>query len=134
MTTRIRIAVATLALLCGLTLASAAFAQGSAPKAAADITGKWTATFDTQLGEQRYTYDFQVKGTQLMGTAVSNLGKAELKNGKVEGDTVTFLELLDFQGMPVELTYTGKIVSADQIDFERRVADVVEKLVAKRVK
>jgi hypothetical protein len=116
-------------------LSSAAFAQAPAPKAAADISGKWTATFDTQVGEQKYTYDFQVKGTQLTGTAVSNFGKAELRNGKVEGDTVTFLELLDFQGMPLEIAYTGKIVSADQIDFERKIADVgTEKLVAKRVK
>ena len=125
MTPRIRIAAVTALVLCGLTMASAA----------ADITGKWTATFDTQIGEQRYTYDFQVKGTQLTGTAVSNLGKAELKNGKVDGDTVTFLELLDFQGMPVEISYAGKIVSADQIDFERKVGDIAtEKLVAKRVK
>ena len=132
MTPRIRIATAAALVLCCLTLVPAAFAQATAPKA--DISGKWTATFDTQLGEQRYTYDFQVKGTQLTGTAVSNLGKAELKNGKVEGDTVTFLELLDFQGMPLEISYTGKIVSADQIDFERKIADIAtEKLVARRV-
>ena len=125
MTRRIRIAAVAALAVCCLTMASAA----------ADITGKWTATFDTQLGEQRYTYDFQVKGNQLTGSAVSNLGKAELKNGKVDGDTVTFLEVLDFQGMPVEIAYTGKIVSADQIDFERKIADIAtEKLVAKRVK
>ena len=125
MTRRIRIAAVAALAVCCLTMLSAA----------ADITGKWTATFDTQLGEQRYTYDFQVKGTQLTGSAVSNLGKAEIKNGKVDGDTVTFLEVLDFQGMPLEITYTGKIVSDDQIDFERQIADIAtEKLVAKRVK
>ena len=32
---------------------------------AADITGKWTATFDTQIGQQHYTYTFDVKGSQL---------------------------------------------------------------------
>ena len=67
--------------------------------AAVDITGKWTATFDTQIGEQIYTYTFQVKGSELTGSAVSNLGKAVLKNGKVDGDTVTFVEELDFMGM-----------------------------------
>ena len=103
--------------------------------AAVDITGKWTADFDTQIGEQMYTYTFQVKGSELTGTAVSNLGKAVIKNGKVDGDTVTFLEELDFMGMLVEISYTGKIVSEDQIDFTRQVADVAtEKLVAKRVK
>ena len=32
-----------------------------APIAAADITGKWTASFDTQIGKQEYTDDFVVK-------------------------------------------------------------------------
>ena len=32
-----------------------------APIAAADITGKWTSSFDTQIGKQEYTYDFVVK-------------------------------------------------------------------------
>ena len=103
--------------------------------AAADISGKWTADFDTQIGVQKYTYTFQVKGSELTGTAVSNLGKAVIKNGKVDGDTVTFVEVLDFMGMLLEIPYTGKIVSEDQIDFTRNVADVAtEKLVAKRVK
>ena len=103
--------------------------------AAVDITGKWTATFDTQIGEQKYTYTFQVKGSELTGTAVSNLGKAVLKNGKVDGDTVTFVEELDFMGMLLEIPYAGKIVSDDQIDFTRTIVDVAtEKLVAKRVK
>ena len=70
----IRIATVAAVVLCCLTLVSAA----------AEVSGKWSATFDTQLGEQRYT---------------------------------------------------GKIVSDDQIDFERKIADIAtEKLVAKRVK
>ena len=48
---------------------------------------------------------------------------------------MTFVETLNFQGMVLEISYTGKIVSADQIDFTRQVADIAtEKLVAKRVK
>jgi quinohemoprotein ethanol dehydrogenase len=108
----------------------------SAPRVAAvDVTGTWTSAFDTQIGEQKYTYTFQVKGSELTGTAVSNFGKAVIKNGKVDGDTVTFVELLDFMGMLLEIPYTGKIVSEDQIDFTRQIPDVAaEKLVAKRVR
>lgn len=107
-----------------------------AVSAATDITGKWAAKFDTQVGEQSYTYEFQVKGTTLTGKGESNLGKMEIKNGKVEGDTVTFIEVLTFMDMVLEIAYTGKIVSDDQIDFTRvvTVADSTEKLVAKRVK
>ena len=103
--------------------------------AAVDITGKWTADFDTQIGVQKYTYTFQVKGSELTGTAASELGTTVIKNGKVDGETVSFVEPLDFMGMLLEISYTGKIVSDDQIDFTRQVADVAtEKLVAKRVK
>ena len=125
MNVRIRALALTAFVLCGLAVAIAAV----------DITGKWTAAFDTQIGEQKYTYEFQVKGSQLTGTAASENGTSEIKNGKVSGDTVTFDEFLNFQGMPLEISYTGKIVSEDQIDFTRKVADIAtEKLVAKRVK
>ncbi len=103
--------------------------------AAVDITGKWTAAFNTQIGEQKYTYTFQVKGSELNGTAASEIGTTAIKNGKVDGDTVTFVEPLDFMGMLLDISYTGKIVSADQIDFTRKVADIAtETLVAKRAK
>jgi hypothetical protein len=103
--------------------------------AAVDITGTWTAAFDTQIGEQKYAYTFQVKGSELTGTAASEIATTVIKNGKVDGDTVTFVEPLDFMGMLLEISYTGKIVSADQIDFTRKVADVAtETLVARRAK
>ncbi len=31
---------------------------------AADVTGTWTATFDTQVGAQAYTYVFKQDGTK----------------------------------------------------------------------
>jgi hypothetical protein len=120
-----------------LALAAAIIAAGflAHAVAAADITGKWTADFDTQIGVQKYTYTFQVKGSELTGTAASELGTTVIKSGKVDGETVTFLEPLDFMGMVINIAYTGKIVSDDQIDFTRQVADIAtEKLVAKRVK
>jgi hypothetical protein len=121
--------------ICAFALAVSVLFCLAVVTAAVDITGKWTAAFDTQIGEQKYTYEFQMKGSQLTGTAASENGSSQIKNGKVDGDIVTFDELLNFQGMPLEISYTGKIVSNDEIDFTRKVADVAtEKLVAKRVK
>lgn len=54
---------------------AAAVAMMVAPAFAADITGTWTASFETQVGTQNYTYTFKVEGTKLTGTAKSNLGK-----------------------------------------------------------
>jgi hypothetical protein len=100
-----------------------------------DISGNWTASFDTQIGHQDYTYTFTVKDSVLTGKVKSNLGAGEIKDGKVEGDKVTFTEILDLQGMPVQIKYTGKIISADEIKFSRQVEDVAtEELTAKRAK
>jgi len=102
---------------------------------AADINGKWTAVFDTQIGQQRYTYDFKVSGSQLTGKLKSDNGESEIKEGKVDGDTVTFVENLKFQDMDLRIEYTGTVVSADEIKFKRKVADfATEELVAKRAK
>ena len=110
-------------------------AQGAKAEGRADITGKWTASFDTQIGKQEYTYDFVQKDTTLTGKMKSNLGSGEVLEGKVEGDKVSFVEMLRFQDMDIRITYTGTLTSADEIKFTRNVADfATEDLVAKRVK
>jgi hypothetical protein len=103
---------------------------------AADPSGRWTATFSSEIGEQQYTYQFVVKGSTLTGTAKGNLtGEATIVDGKIEGDTITFVENTSFMEMPLRITYTGRMTSADEIQFERNVADLaMEKLVAKRAK
>ena len=102
---------------------------------AADVTGTWTASFDTQIGKQNYTYEFKVSGNQLTGKAKSDNGESELKNGKVDGDKVSFVETLRVMDMMVEVTYSGTVTSNDEIKFSRDVGGfATEELVAKRVK
>lgn len=101
---------------------------------AADISGQWTATFNTQVGEQHYVYTFKVDGEKLTGTAKSDNGTSEIQNGTVKGDDVSFVENLDYQGQKLTITYTGK-VSGDEIHFTRDVGGFgTEDLVAKRMK
>jgi hypothetical protein len=94
-------------------------AVAAAPSA--DISGTWTTSFDSQVGTQTYTYEFKVEGETLTGQAKSNLGEGGL-SGTVDGDKVTFVENLDYQGQALAITYTGQIVSADEIRFKRDVA------------
>jgi hypothetical protein len=102
---------------------------------AADISGKWTSSFDTQIGKQEYTYTFKVEGTKLTGKAKSANGESDLLDGKVDGDKVSFVENLNFQGNAVKITYTGKVVSNDEIKFSRDVSGFAqEELTAKRAK
>ena len=57
---------------------------------AADISGKWTAEFDTQIGVQKYTYEFKVEGGKLTGKATSANGSSDIQEGKLSGDEVKF--------------------------------------------
>jgi hypothetical protein len=105
---------------------------------AADVTGKWTAEFDTQVGPQKYVFDLKAEGGKVTGKAsferMGQKGEAELKDGKLAGDDISFVEMLDFQGQAIAITYTGK-VAGDEIKFTRTVGDFAkEELVAKRVK
>lgn len=102
---------------------------------AADISGSWSASFDTQIGKQNYTYEFQVKGTALTGKIKSANGESAVEDGTVEGDTVSFVEHMNYQGNTLKINYAGKIVSADEIDFTRSVGEfATEQLVARRLK
>lgn len=106
----------------------------TAPTFAADASGTWKASFDTQVGVQNYTYTFQVDGNKLTGRAKSDNGDTEITEGKINGDTITFVENLNYQGMQLRIEYTGKL-TGDEIKFYRKIADVAtEELVAKRVK
>src|SRR3954469_13510740 len=94
-----------------LTLLALAIASLSA--VAADVTGTWKAEFNTQRGLQKYTFTLKQDGASVTGkTKVERDGEkreAELKEGKVEGDMVTFVEPLKIQDNEIQITYTGKI-------------------------
>lgn len=106
---------------------------------AADIAGKWTAEFSTSVGgAQKYTFDFKVDGEKLTGKAfferLGQKGEAELKEGKVSGDEISFVEMLDVQTQELRITYKGKI-AGDEIKFSRQVGDFgTVEFVAKRSK
>ena len=111
---------------------------GALPARAADATGKWKAEFDSQVGVQKYTYDLKVEAGKVTGKAsferMGQKGEVDLKDGKVTGDDISFVEKLDFQGTEISIVYTGKI-AGDEIKFTRKVGDfATEEIVAKRVK
>ena len=121
-------------------IAVSAVSLVAAPAPAPDITGKWTTAFETQVGTMNLTFDFTAKEGKVTGTIVGKndqLGdlKSVIKNGKVEGEAVSFTEDLDIMGMTISVDYKGKIVSADEIKFTRTVGEfATEEFVAKRVK
>lgn len=102
----------------------------------ADFNGTWTAAIDTQVGVQNYTFTFKVEGEKLTGKAKSAFAMTEtdITEGVVKGDDITFVENLNYEGMPLKITYKGKI-SGDEIKFNRNILDIAdEPFVAKRSK
>jgi opacity protein-like surface antigen len=117
-----------IAVVVAVAMATAAFA--------ADVTGTWTATFDTQVGAQKYTYTFRVAGNKLTGKAKSELAmtETEITEGTVSGDDISFVENLNFQDMPLRIVYKGKIMG-DDLKLTRTILDMfTEEAVAQRVK
>ena len=117
------------ALIFGLLASVAGLAYG------ADASGTWTASFDTQVGKQTYTYVFQVKGAALTGTLKGNLiTDSVLSDGKVEGNKISFVEKGSYMGMALSFNYTGELVG-DEIHFKRELMGFpAEEFVAKRSK
>jgi hypothetical protein len=106
----------------------------SFPALGADVSGKWTASIETQIGVQNYTYDFKVDAGKLTGTAKSQFGEIKIEQGAVNGDEITFVENVNYEGQALKITYKGKI-AGDEIKFARNVADMAnEEFTAKRAK
>ena len=89
-----------------------------------------------QIGQQVYTYQFTVKGTELTGIAKGNLtGETKISDGKVDGQKFTFVENATYMEMQIRFEYSGTMTSADEIKMSRKVLDIAtEEIVAKRVK
>ncbi len=106
---------------------------------AADLGGTWKADFDTQIGKQHYVYELKAEGGKVTGKATGDINgenkhTVELKDGRLAGETVTFVESFTFQGNDISISYSGKL-AGDEIQFTRKVGDfATEELVARREK
>ena len=105
---------------------------------AADVTGKWQSEFDLPMGHLKYTYGLRADGDKLTGKAVRELAaqktEIELKEGKLDGDKISFVEIVSRDGQDFRIEYNGKL-SGDEIKFTRKVGDfATTEMVATRVK
>ena len=85
------------------------------PAAAAGIDGNWRGSLDTPNGTADLSFTFKADGAALSGSSTGPDGSpTAIKNGKIDGDKITFDMDLDFGGMPVTLVYAG-VVSGNKI-------------------
>jgi len=88
---------------------------------AADVAGKWTAQMPGRQGNtQEVTFNFKVDGNTLTGSVTTPRGDMEFKDGKIDGDNISFNQTFDRGGNTMTITYKGK-VNGDTIEFTRQM-------------
>ncbi len=86
---------------------------------AADISGKWTAQVPGRGGQTReQTFNLKADGNTLTGTVSGRGGDMPIAEGKIDGDTISFTQTMEFNGNTMKLIYKGT-VSGDEIKFSR---------------
>lgn len=103
--------------LAGLLLLAAMLLAG------ADVTGTWKGSFD--YNGQNVPLTFQMKSSDGVVTGTVDglpTPNVEIKEGKIDGDDLSFSVNIEYQGNPVKLLLKGK-VSGDQIKFDMGTDD-----------
>jgi hypothetical protein len=82
----------------------------AAPAFAADVDGTWTGSLETPNGTVPLSFTFKADGDALSGSTLGMDGQAvPLKNGKIEGDKISFSFDVDFGQGPFTFNYTGVV-------------------------
>jgi len=86
---------------------------------AADVTGKWTAQVPVRQATMERTFTFKVEGDKLTGSMSGFQGGMDIpiSDGKVSGDSISFVTSFDRGGNVIKTTYTGA-VAGDEIKFK----------------
>lgn len=81
---------------------------------AADLSGSWTLTMESEMGTFEMTLSLEQDGNRLEGSARGGpMGQLEVRNGNVSGDDVTFTMVVDAGGETIEISMDGTIEDAD---------------------
>ena len=84
---------------------------------AADASGKWTAEMQGRNGNtMTVTMNLKADGDKLTGTVGGRMGDTDISDGKVEGDTISFTVVREFNGNKITQNYKGKL-DGDTIHF-----------------
>ena len=102
------------------------------PLRAADVDGKWAGSIDTPMGAIPIEFTFKADGATLTGTTTGPDGsEIAIKNGKIDGDKISFLVSIDFGGMGLDLNYTG-VVKKDTVELTLDVMGMPFNFVVKK--
>lgn len=111
--------------------------RAAATPGSANPAGTWQGEFDSQIGRQKYVFEFAVTDGKLSAKAVAEARDqkrdVEFKDTKLAGDTVSFVEMRRIQDNEIRIEYTGKI-GEKGIAFTRKTGEFgTQEFVATRV-
>lgn len=99
---------------------------------AADVDGKWSGSLSTPQGEFPVAFTFKADGAALSGSTTGFDGaEIPIKDGKIDGNIISFTVTFDFGGMPLTLSYKG-VVSPNEIKISADAAGVPLEFVLKK--
>lgn len=83
----------------------------------ADVAGAWKGAFEFQGSTISLTLNLKTAGDGVTGTMEGlPTSPAEIHDGKIDGDAISFWLQTDYQGQTYKLLYKGK-VTGDQMEF-----------------
>jgi len=77
--------------------------------AAPEYLGEWDLTTNSPVGESTNTVEFRKDADGLKAIAKSPQGERPYDSVAVEGDKITLVLTIDYQGQPMVITYSGTI-------------------------
>ena len=84
---------------------------------AADVTGKWSADFQGPNGNTMHsTMNLKADGDKLTGSVQGFGGEADISDGKVDGNNISFSVTREVNGNQFKMNYKGT-VEGDVIHF-----------------
>jgi hypothetical protein len=95
------------------------------PALAADVSGTWDMTVNTEAGTGNPVFIFEQKGESLTGMYKGMLGEAKL-SGTVKGEKIDFSFDGAYEGNKIRIQYSGTIEGAAAMKGTARFGDLGE--------
>jgi len=89
----------------------------------ADIDGKWSGQYNSGMGDpMTLVYTFKADGNTLTGTSLGGPDtEVPIKEGKIDGNNISFVVTVDFGGQEMKFNYKG-ILKGDEIELSFEMA------------
>jgi hypothetical protein len=102
----------------GILLACSALAETG------NVSGNWKIQSSASGNQSDTKCEFMQKGEELTGNCTTSRGKTVPVRGSVKGGKITWILHSEYDGGPLTITYTGKLVGAKKITGALRVDEV----------